>query len=184
MSTDIRTADGNVTRPTRARSGGRPRQHLPGDPDLRRAHGHDRGGPVARPCRPRSRCRGSATTRRRSSRCSEVPPIGSPTSRTARVPAPNGAEYLDIARAAAPAVGWTGAVVTIDEVSYWHPATPTDPQQWKIDELPQPDRVPPVGQHDRPADAAEGPDPGHVPRRRLQPHDRRGEGELPPRRDP
>jgi Flp pilus assembly protein TadG len=46
-------------------------------------------------------------------------------------PGADGAEYLDIARAAAPAVGWTGAVVTIDEVTYWHPATPTDPQQWK-----------------------------------------------------
>lgn len=45
-------------------------------------------------------------------------------------PGSDGAEYLDIARAAAPAVGWTGEVVTIESVTFWHPATPTSSAQW------------------------------------------------------
>ena len=33
--------------------------------------------------------------------------------------------YLSIAQAAAPAVGWTGSTVTIDEVRFWQPDTKT-----------------------------------------------------------
>jgi hypothetical protein len=35
--------------------------------------------------------------------------------------------YLSIAQAAAPAVGWTGSTVTIDEVRFWDP----DTQSWE-----------------------------------------------------
>jgi len=45
-------------------------------------------------------------------------------------PGPDGGEYLGIAQAAANAVGWTSPVVTIDEITYWHPATPTSSAQW------------------------------------------------------
>ncbi len=103
----------------------RQREHVPGDPHLGRPDGYHRGGPAARHAT-------SITLSRISNDQAKVESVlGSAADRVANFayspcPGADGTEYLDIARAAAPAVGWTGAVVTIDEVSFWHPATPTD----------------------------------------------------------